>query len=499
MVISSIEVEERTIKLNQKNIGIPNIFDVDSISLIIGVNGSGKTFLLNKILDKFTLKAKIDRFSCEIFLDSGRAMSFEEMRAEWGAIYYSPIPHGRRLHKSKNLIDASPNWAKPLSVFEVRAYEDVLRDFNISPQLYIQKTIDVRKVCRTIVETLIVQPFPRFVIESESLRNAALPLLEFLNSSQDLSSSDSTNRKRRIANESLDKKLIDKTASRVYRLIKDTIQDNTEVFCVFAVLDYYISRENKAPQAIESIVSTVLFRRAGNRDYDSSHLAQRPLADIVRSLDFLKSREIKIKLGSRSSHEAKFDTSERTSLAHSGVDHIFEIGFRNMSSGQLAIITQLSSIFEAVKKLRGGGTRKFLILIDEGDAFLHLEWQRKYISHLNRMLSALKEEYGLSTLQVVLATHSPLLATDIPKEFICRMEADNGDETLSAFAAPLHELINQSFGAKTVGEFASRKINEVVSNASQGIRSEIDDFIVSSIDNPIIKAEVLRRAKGDVR
>lgn len=497
MTISSIVVEERTIKLNQTKNGIPNIFDVDSVSLIIGVNGSGKTFLLNRILDKFTLKSKVDRFSCEIFLDTNRPMSFEEMRQGWGAIYYSPIPHGRRLHKSKNLIDASPSWAKPLSVFEVRAYEHVLRDFNISPQLYIQKTIDIRKVCRTIVDVIFVQRFPQVETDSEALRNLAQPLLEFLQNTPELDSRDSLDQQQYTANERRQRQLIDQLASQLYSHIRSVTDDDVESFCVFAVLDHYIANGDRVSQVIKDVISAVLSRHEGIRNQGPSQFARRALIDIERSCDLLRERHAIIKLGSRGSLEAELEHNESSPLKKFGVEHIFEIGFKNMSSGQLAIIMQLSSIFEAIKDLREKDIRKVLVLIDEGDAFLHLDWQRKCIGHLNRMLSALKNEYGLDALQVILATHSPLLATDVPKDFICRMESTQGDEVLSAFAAPLHELINQSFGSKTVGEFASRKINEVVSKASLGSRSETDDFIISSIDNPIIKAEVLRRTKGE--
>ncbi|WP_313242146.1 AAA family ATPase [Stutzerimonas nitrititolerans] len=499
MTISSIVVEERTIKLNQNKNGIPNIFDIDSVSLIIGVNGSGKTYLLNRILDKFTLKSKVDRFSCEIFLDTDRPMGFEEMRREWGAIYYSPIPHGRRLHKSKNLIDASPNWAKPLSVFDVRAYEHVLSDFNISPKLYIQKNIDIRKVCRTIVDVIFVQRFPQIETDIEDLRNFAQPLLEFLQDTPDLDSRDSLDQQQYAANDRKRRQLIEQVASQLYSYIRSVTDDDVESFCMFAVLDHYIARGDRVSQVIKDVISAVVSSHKGIRNQDPSQLARRALYDLERSCGLLRERHAVIKLGSRGSLEAELEHNENSPLSKFGVEHIFEIGFKNMSSGQLAIIMQLSSIFEAVKDLRRKEIRRILILIDEGDAFLHLEWQRKYISHLNKMLSALKDEYGLDALQVILATHSPLLATDVPKDFICRMESAQGDEVLSAFAAPLHELINQSFGSKTVGEFASRKINEVVSNTSLGLRSETDDFIVSSIDNPIIKAEVLRRAKGEAR
>jgi len=495
VIISSIEVEDRVVKLNQVSEGVPNIFDIDSVSLLIGNNGTGKTHLLSKVLDRFAPRAKDDRFSCDIYLDSGKRMSYEEMRKGWGVVYYSPIPYGRRAHPAKNLIDASPNWSKSISVFDLRSHEDILSEFNISPQVYARKAVDVRKICRLIVDLMVVQNFP--AVESGDLERPAASLIDFLGRY-------SKNERENISDERLaanfdreERKHIDEAAGNVYQLLTGVINSDVRAFCFFAVLDYVIGHSRKSSEVVRFLVSDVLSHGFSYSSRERSQAVSKAYDDIQSAVEFIKSHRADLKMGSRASVEIALDPYKKNPLHDWNVQHLFDVGFQNMSSGQLAILAQLSLISDAIKSFSERGIKRVLLLIDEGDAFLHLEWQRKYIGHLNGMLSKLKHEYGMFSIQLILATHSPLLATDVPKEFICRMETRGDNAAPSAFAAPLHELLNQSFGAKTVGEFASRKINEVVSDLSEGRRSHEGDFIVSSIDNPIIKAEVLRRAKDE--
>lgn len=492
MVISSIVVEDRLVKLNQEAEGVPNIFDIDSVSLVIGNNGAGKTFFLNKILNKFTPRAKDDRFSCEIQLTSRRVMSFQEMRGKWGAVYYSPIPYGRRIHATKNLIDASPNWSKPLSIFDLKAHEDILREFNISPKVYARKSVDVRKVCRVIVDLFVVQPFSGGYGAFEE--HIGAELIDFLGQVRGVGLEVKADYQIRD-NEDIEKKHIEQAAANFYHVLMDEVGSDLEAFCIFAVLEHYIDSGSKGVETTKSIVHYLLRHRYPHLKYASQANASTAFDEIDRLRRFTKVHPHTLTMGSRGFMEAELDPYEPASLKTWELQHLLEVGFQNMSSGQLAILAQLSLISDAIKTFSERGIRRILILVDEGDAFLHLEWQRKYIGHLNRMLARLKKEYAMYSIQLVLATHSPLLATDVPKEFICRMEAKGGEGTPSAFAAPLHELLSQSFGARTVGDFASRKINEVVSNFKQGRRSAIDDFVVSSIDNPIIKAEVMRLSK----
>lgn len=495
LVISSIEAEGRTVKLNQVSFDVPNIFDIDSVSLVIGNNGSGKTYFLNRIVDKFTPKAKDDKFSCEIYLDSGKRMSYQEMRGKWGAIYYSPIPYGRRLHRCRNLIDASPNWGKPLSVFDLRTHEDILQEFEISPKVYAKKTVDVRKVCKTIVNILILQEYPS--IESEVLRKAGRRLIEFLDHRKKNEKSKGDIDLSIFVLEKTEQKLLEQVAGDVYGVLMDIIDDHVEAFCFFAVLEKHITKGRRVGPLVRSFVMDVLRRKHMDVPYVRQAEDQDAFEEVHSAVEFLAQHPTEITMDSRSKMEAELNGYDRSPLGEWGLDELFEIGFQDMSSGQMAVLAQLSLISDAVKVFSERKIKRLLVLIDEGDAFLHLEWQRKYIDHLNTMLLRLQNVYGMTSIQVVLATHSPLLATDVPKEFICRMESAHDGQAPSAFAAPLHELLNQSFGAKTVGAFASRKINEVIASLTTGQISDTERFIVSSIDNPIIKSEVERRIKRE--
>ncbi|WP_258133540.1 ATP-binding protein [Klebsiella quasipneumoniae] len=177
-------------------------------------------------------------------------------------------------------------------------------------------------------------------------------------------------------------------------------------------------------------------------------------------------------------------------LTKYNLNDIFKIEFSEMSSGQIAILAQIGAISDSITKLSDRGIRSILLLIDEGDAFLHMEWQRKYISSLNKMLGSLKVSLGIEHLQLILATHSPLLATDVPKDFISRLPVENN--TLSGFASPLYILLNESFGTKTIGEFATNKIEKVISKIPENTLTEEDYYIIENIDNPLIKNELER-------
>lgn len=128
----------------------------------------------------------------------------------------------------------------------------------------------------------------------------------------------------------------------------------------------------------------------------------------------------------------------------------------------------------------------------------NLEWQRNYIFKINEFLNKVKHINNLSFLQLILATHSPLLATDIPKKFICPM--DKADAT-SGFASPIHLLLNESFGTKTIGEFASQRINKTVKNIKENNISEKDLLVIKSIDNDILEREIMKLIplSGDIK
>ncbi|WP_130902081.1 AAA family ATPase [Pseudomonas sp. Sample_23] len=502
-MISKIEVDERVISLNLAPEGTPNIFDVDSISLIIGNNGSGKTSIFRKIIRKFLPSSRRDPYCCDIYLDNGKSLSFAEMRSKWGVIYYAPIQSGRRPHATRNFVDISPKWGESLSAFDLRPHADILAEFNISPKIYAVSRINVREVCKSLVDILLVRPYPNkediptsfmdifpelFNLLDEGRPIKSLMTLESITSIESMEAQE----QHQLEQERSKKKIIDDSAGKLYRRLASQATTEHKLFALLAVINHLI----KNIQKNEKVIRFIIFDAMGLRDRwflgDQPPRTAECLGDIESLEFFMKQRSAEIKLGSLAYSEIALEPFEDSSiLKPSNLDRFFDVGFQNMSSGQFAVIAQLALISETVASYSKKGLKKILLLIDEGDAFLHLEWQRKYIEQLNRMLSSLKKREGIVSLQLIIATHSPLLATDIPKHFVCRMECLGESDAPSAFAAPLHTLLTHSFGAKTIGEFASAKIKSAVESIKSGHVSEIDRFVIESIDNPIIKAEVL--------
>lgn len=61
----------------------------------------------------------------------------------------------------------------------------------------------------------------------------------------------------------------------------------------------------------------------------------------------------------------------------------------------------------------------YIILIDEPDQHLHLDWQKKYISKLIDIFSTLPLDINL---HFILATHSPFIISDLPQESIILLD-----------------------------------------------------------------------------
>ncbi|MFZ8679061.1 ATP-binding protein, partial [Enterobacter bugandensis] len=62
-------------------------------------------------------------------------------------------------------------------------------------------------------------------------------------------------------------------------------------------------------------------------------------------------------------------------------------------------------------------------------------------------------------------------------------------------------LLNESFGTKTIGEFASKKINITVKNIKKNKITKKDHFVIKSIDNEILGREIMKLIPlhGDVK
>lgn len=167
---------------------------------------------------------------------------------------------------------------------------------------------------------------------------------------------------------------------------------------------------------------------------------------------------------------------------------LLRLGFETLSSGEAAITHQLASISTCIHQLAALGRERILVFIDEGDLLLHLRWQRKYLSLVDLRLSRIRNALGLKSVQVVVATHSPLLTSDVIKGAILKLGTNGAP---SGFGAPLQRIVNYSFGTPAIGEIAEKTI-DCLNAKSQLTATEL--AVVEEIDDPFIR-DLLRSKK----
>jgi predicted ATP-binding protein involved in virulence len=176
-----------------------------------------------------------------------------------------------------------------------------------------------------------------------------------------------------------------------------------------------------------------------------------------------------------------------------------QVSLASLSSGAAALINQFTSIKLACEELlKTGQRRRLLLLIDEGDAFLHLGWQQQYVEYLDKTVNDLKKKF--LSVQVVVASHSPILISDFPRECIFHLGRHDWMEELleggslhrpkASFAAPLDAVVRDVAQAGSLGAFATRIIRSLVQDVSKGF--EVSPNRVAMIDDPVIRQQILK-------
>lgn len=116
------------------------------------------------------------------------------------------------------------------------------------------------------------------------------------------------------------------------------------------------------------------------------------------------------------------------------------------------------------------------LLLDEADLTYHPEWQRRFVDLLCAILPEMfRDPYdpdgntkgGCKDIQVILATHSPLMLGDFPKASTVYLDAGSSGEAGespapgSSFGQNLYTILRNGFFMEdSLGEFAKRKIND---------------------------------------
>lgn len=136
----------------------------------------------------------------------------------------------------------------------------------------------------------------------------------------------------------------------------------------------------------------------------------------------------------------------------------------NLSSGEYARWALFARIYEHVENRKLGldeEYRTLILLLDEADMLLHPEWQRNYVEQI--ILFA-KKMFPEIVVQIIIATHSPIMLSDIPKQNTLFLTDNKHKEPDETFAANIFALYQDSFFLEDtgIGTFAKKKLTDLV-------------------------------------
>ena len=139
--------------------------------------------------------------------------------------------------------------------------------------------------------------------------------------------------------------------------------------------------------------------------------------------------------------------------------------FKEMSTGEQRLLKFFADLLYC--------NPRDVYLIDELDMSWHPEWQRKMIYSLVQIFN--NNKFLQNTVNIVIATHSPIPVSDLPLDNIIMLKKSSEDnccrvyeETNSTFGANIHTLFaKQFFLENTIGYFAEMKINSIIEKLTE--------------------------------
>ena len=155
-----------------------------------------------------------------------------------------------------------------------------------------------------------------------------------------------------------------------------------------------------------------------------------------------------------------------------------ELNLRHMSSGERQFLFTCSTFIyhllnlKSVHEYKRVRYRCMNLVLDEVEICFHPEYQRQFVKKLIDQLTKLKLNYKCS-LNIILATHSPFILSDIPRQNILYLENGvcvNDQIKINPYAANVNDILNQSFFLKDsfMGEYALMRMKILI--------DEIDNF-----------------------
>lgn len=171
----------------------------------------------------------------------------------------------------------------------------------------------------------------------------------------------------------------------------------------------------------------------------------------------------------------------------------------DISSGHSAYLNMCARINSAKKSGEIHRKKNVILLIDEGDIYLHPEKQLAYVNNLLKLLQILYQE---KKVQLIITSNSPFIISDIQSSNILYLEKKEEKieivkSTISnTFASNVNVLLLDSFFVKNglIGEYARKKIDSILQDLNSDNLSKSKylhlEELIKIIGEPVIRKKL---------
>lgn len=182
----------------------------------------------------------------------------------------------------------------------------------------------------------------------------------------------------------------------------------------------------------------------------------------------------------------------KVSQGNEALSRCLQFEFGGMSSGEMSYLTMFGRIDQIIGSTRACASN-VLIFLDEVETTLHPEWQRQMVMNLIWYIENFT--CGLRV-HFVIASHSPLILSDIPRGNVCLLSASESDEKdgvrddSQTFGANVFDLYGRTFGMDdgAWGRFAQRKIDDLLDKVNKKQRLDKRDLkVIGLIGDPFLR------------
>ena len=172
----------------------------------------------------------------------------------------------------------------------------------------------------------------------------------------------------------------------------------------------------------------------------------------------------------------------------------------HMSTGEGNIIEIFSQLYTYLS-MHEESSEDIILLVDELESGMHLEWSRRLIQILIDNLSEILEDEGKGRkIQLIFTTHSPYMLSDIKPGNVIMLEKNQetgyseGKVLQNTFAKNIQEIMKENLIDNIYGDFALAKIDSMISILNGEVQEGNEEELLKEIhliSEPILRNKLL--------